>query len=187
MKDISTSIKESFYKNVGVGDLSRLYNYYFCHDGFQFGWSAGISDSQWFPMFDMNFLRNYYQKYFDPRVVNAGVANSNWLHWSIREKYDRYTKGMDFFHYCQGALIFAILNARCQEPDEKAIKEALSKFLNKENGADKDTKIEVEKRQAMFGKADTEYRVYITNNRVAHISRPLYITLISKEVVKRDN
>ena len=186
MKDISTTIKENFYKNAGVGDLSRLYNYYFCHDGFQFGWSAGISDSQWFPMFDMNFLRNYYQKHFDPRVVNAGVANPNWLHWSIQEKYDRYTKGESFFHYCQAALIFAILSARCQEPDEKAIKEALSKFLNKENGADKDTVIKVEKNRAMFSRADYEYRIYIVNNRVARISRPLYITLISKEFAKED-
>lgn len=186
MKDISTTIKENFYKNAGVGDLSRLYNYYFCHDGFQFGWSAGISDSQWFPMFDMNFLRNYYQKYFNPRVVNAGVANPDWLHWSIQEKYDRHTKGANFFYYCQAALIFAVLSAKCQEPDEKAIREALSKFLNKENGADKDTVIKVEKNRTMFDKAVFEYQICITNNRVANISIPLSISLISKEFAKED-
>ena len=185
MKEISSFIKEGGFYKSAVGDLSRLYNYYFCHDGFQWGWSSGLGDKDWFAIFDMDFLRNYYQKYFNPRIVNTNVDSSNWLHWSIRKKYDRYTKGQEFFSYCEGALVFAILNARCKEPEENAIREALSKFLNKENGADKDTVIKVKKVKASFGKADYCYKVYILNSRVAPYLkedyRPLYITLIDKK------
>ena len=55
MKSLTTKLNESFFDNVGAGE-GRLWETYVYYDGFQFGWSAHITDKQWFPIFDMNFL-----------------------------------------------------------------------------------------------------------------------------------
>lgn len=185
MKDLINYINENFYKNTVGDDAYRLYSYYFCHDGFQWGWSSGLNDKDWLPIFDMNFLKNYYNKYYNPDPINKNISDLNWNYYTISKKIPRGAKGPLYYDLCRASLIFAILSAKCTEPDEKAITEALSKFLNKENGADKDTIIKVKKVKSYFGKADYCYNVYIINTRIApqlkEDYRPLYITLIDKK------
>ena len=178
MKSLSDKLNESFFDNIGAGE-GRLWETYTYYDGFQFGWSANISDKQWFPIFDMNFLRNYYQKYMDPNKLMQGLC-SEYLSshgWKF-EKYSRTIKGESFYEYCQFSLAFAILSSHTHEPNEKEIKKTLSKFLNKENGADKDTEIRVEKSNTMGGLPS--FKVFIKNDRVGYISRPLWLEFVSK-------
>lgn len=183
MKSLSTKLNESFFNNVGAGE-GRLWETYVFNDGFQFGWSAHISDKQWFPIFDMNFLRNYYQKYMDPNKLMRGLCSEylSIYNWKFK-KYSRTTKDESFFEYCRFALAFAILSAHTHEPDEKEIKKTLSKFLNKENGADKDTEIRVEKSNTTGGLPSI--KVFIKNDRVGYVSRPLWLEFVSKSDINR--
>ena len=178
MKSLSAKLNESFFDNVGAGE-GRLWETYVYYDGFQFGWSAHITDKQWFPIFDMNFLRNYYQKYMDPNKLAQGVCPEyiSSRSWEFK-KYDRFTKGENFFEYCRYALVFAILSSHTHDFDEKEIKKTLSKFLNKENDADKDTEIRVVKSSTIGGLPS--FKVFIKNNRVGYVSRPLWLEFVLK-------
>lgn len=178
MKSLVSVINESFFSNVGAGE-GRLWETYAYHDGFQFGWSAGITDKQWFPIFDMNFVRNYYQKYMDPNKLKFGLCPEYLSsHDHEFKKYDRFSKGERFFGYCHAALAFAILSAHTHEPNESEIKKSLSKFLNKENGADKDTEIKVVKDHTIGSLPS--FKVYIKNDRVGYVSRPLWLEFVAK-------
>ena len=178
MKSLSAKLNESFFDNVGAGE-GRLWETYVYYDGFQFGWSAHITDQQWFPIFDMNFLRNYYQKYMDPNKLAQGVCPEyiSSRSWEFK-KYDRFTKGENFFEYCRYALVFAILSSHTHDVDEKEIKKTLSKFLNKENDANKDTEIRVVK-SSTIGDLPS-FKVFIKNNRIGYVSRPLWLEFVLK-------
>ena len=115
----------------------------------------------------------------DPNKLAQGVCPEYISSHGWRfKKYSKTTKGENFFEYCQFALAFAILSAHTHDLDEKEIKKTLSKFLNKENGADKDTEIRVEKSNTMEGLPSI--KVFIKNDRVGYVSRPLWLEFVSK-------
>lgn len=172
--------------------------YYYYTDGFQFGWSAGIKDSDWWPIFDMKFVLNYYHKYFDPQIAMLGIEGYHGGNLAnMSKKMPRFCKGQSYFELTHCALAYLILSARAgEEFDEKILKDHMSRFLNKENGADKDTEIIVTDitdstwaRKEDWPEGARAYRVVISNPRVfpGGNLRPLYLDFYPKEYLKKNS
>ena len=172
--------------------------YYYYEDGFQFGWSAGIKDQDWWPIFDMKFVLNYYHKYFVPQIAMLGREGYHGGNLAdMSKKMPRFCKGQSYFDLVHCAIAYLILSARADEEfDEKKLKEHVSRFLNKGNGADKDTKIIVTDmtRDIWVGnnvwpEGARAYRVTISNPRIFPDGnyRPLYLDFYPKEYLKKNS